>query len=272
MEEVMNRKKLLILCVLLAIGILTLPVLSLSQQAGDAKTAGMGSATTEGAKTSTAGGPDKQVTTPEGKTDTTDKKDNSKDPGLPVYPIVIYTLILAFFITIPTILDICKAYNSRKETWLLLIDKASQNDLKLEELQALIQATAAGPPGISGMSRALMALAIIIILGIAIFHLLGTCHLKDNTQIINNVLSMLAATLASITGFYFGGRSAEEKKTPEAKPPKPPSESDKEKEEAKRKAAEEAAKKKAAEEEAKRKAEEEARKKAEEEAGRNPER
>jgi hypothetical protein len=134
---------------------------------------------------------------------------------------VIYALILAFFITIPTILDICKAYNSRKETWLLLINKASQNGLTKEELQALIQSTAAGPPGISGMSRALMALAVIIILGIAVFHLLGTCPIKDNTQIVNNVLSMLAATLASITGFYFGGRSAEERKKEEAKPKAP---------------------------------------------------
>jgi hypothetical protein len=263
----MNRKKLYIFCVILALGMLALPVLSSSQQAGS------GSTTAEGAKSGTTGGiPDKNVTSPEAKTATPTKEGTPKDTttGTPFYPIVIYALILAFFITLPTIIDICKAYNSRKETWLLLINKASQDGLTKEELQALIQSTAAGPPGISGMSRALMALAVIIILGIAVFHLLGTCQIKDSTQIVNNVLSMLAATLASITGFYFGGRSAEEKKTPEAKAA---GERDKEKEEAKKKAEEEEeeAKRKAAEEEAKKKAAEEAKKKAEEEANKNPE-
>lgn len=143
-------------------------------------------------------------------------------------PVVLYALILVLFIAIPTITDIIMAYYSRNKSWKLLIEKASQDNLDKEELQALIKATAGGPPGISGMSRSLMAFAVIVILGIAVFHLLSNCQNKGYEQIINNVLSMLAATLASITGFYFGGRSAEEKgkekeaiKKPPVVPPPP---------------------------------------------------
>ena len=136
--------------------------------------------------------------------------------------ILVYALILVLFIALPTIIDIFMAYGSRKKTWTLLIDRASRDTLDKDELRELIKATAVGPPGISGMSRALMALAVIIILGIAVFHLLVNCTNKEVYPIIDKVLSMLAATLASITGFYFGGRSTEEKKKEEPQIPEKP--------------------------------------------------
>lgn len=125
--------------------------------------------------------------------------------------IIIYALILALFIAIPTIMDVILAYRSRNKNWQILIEKASLNGLDKDEFQGLIKATSTGPPGISGMSRSLMAFGVILIMGIALFHLLAYCKDPETIKIINNVLSMLAATLASITGFYFGGRSAEEK-------------------------------------------------------------
>jgi hypothetical protein len=130
-----------------------------------------------------------------------------KDPDVIFY----YALILALFIAIPTILDVILAYRSRNKNWQILIEKASLNGLDKDEFQGLIKATSGGPPGIAGMSRSLMAFAVIIILGIAMFHLLTFCKDPESIKIISNVLSMLGATLASITGFYFGGRSAEEK-------------------------------------------------------------
>ena len=130
-----------------------------------------------------------------------------------MYIIIGYAIILASIILIPTVFDIFMAYRSRNRNWDRLIEKASQDGLDKEELQALIKATADSPPGISGMSRSLMAFAVIVILGIAVFHLMGSQSGKYD-ETIKNVLSMLAATLASITGFYFGGRSAEEKKGP----------------------------------------------------------
>lgn len=157
-----------------------------------------------------------------------EKKPQEAKPVEVPWIILLYVLILALVIAIPTITDICKAYQSRDANWKLLIDNAAKDNLSLEELRDLIKATSGGPPGISGMSRSLMAFAVIIILGIAVFHLLAFCSNPEYAKIVNNIMSMLAATLASITGFYFGGRSAEgakeEKKEapPAAPPPAPP--------------------------------------------------
>lgn len=55
-------------------------------------------------------------------------------------------------------------------------------------------------------------MSVIIVLGIATLHILVKgCPVADDSQIVNNVLSMLAGLLAAVTGFYFGGRAAEKK-------------------------------------------------------------
>ncbi len=66
------------------------------------------------------------------------------------------------------------------------------------------------PTGIPGLARAMMALSVIVILGIALFHILAVGMNADPTTtslITNNVLSMLAGIAAAITGFYFGSRA-----------------------------------------------------------------
>jgi hypothetical protein len=66
---------------------------------------------------------------------------------------------------------------------------------------------------VKGLARATMALTVIVVLGIAIFHILAKGAPGENSQIINNVLGMLSGLLAAITGFYFGGKAAEKKTT-----------------------------------------------------------
>jgi hypothetical protein len=63
----------------------------------------------------------------------------------------------------------------------------------------------------------MMALTVILILGVAVFHILVKGAPGDDSQIINNILSMLAGLLAAITGFYFGGRAVEKKEEEEKK-------------------------------------------------------
>lgn len=104
--------------------------------------------------------------------------------------IILYVLIAAAIASTPMLLDIILAYRRSKQTG--------------EE-----------PKGIPGLARATMALTVIVILAIAVFHLLVVGGSQD---IINNVLSMLAGLLAAITGFYFGGKTTEKK--PEEKEPK----------------------------------------------------
>ncbi|MHA2315620.1 MAG: hypothetical protein ACXACF_10150 [Candidatus Hermodarchaeia archaeon] len=63
----------------------------------------------------------------------------------------------------------------------------------------------------------MMALTVIVVLGIAVIHILAEGPRGDNSQIINNILSMLAGLLAAITGFYFGGKTAEKRISAEEK-------------------------------------------------------
>jgi len=134
--------------------------------------------------------------------------------------ILIYVLVVALFATIPEILDIFLAYRSQNKMRIILIEKASLDKLTLNELKEFVKESGKAPPGIPGLSRAIIALTVILILGIAVFHLLlfeGSPMDKDNSQIVNNVLIMLAGLLAAITGFYFGGRAVEKKEEPEEK-------------------------------------------------------
>ena len=90
--------------------------------------------------------------------------------------------ILAIF-AFPTILMLADAY----------IAKKNKDELK----------------GVSGFRRATIALTVILILGIAIFHLLTRPVDPDSKEIVSNIISMLAGLVSAIVGFYFGGRFAE---------------------------------------------------------------
>ena len=136
--------------------------------------------------------------------------------------VLTYVLILALFASVPIIIDIVFAYVSANKTKNLLIEKASLDKLELAELKEFIKDSGKTPPGIPGLARSTMALTVIIVLGMAVFHILvkgvaGAESPDVNSQIINNVLSMLAGLLAAITGFYFGGKTVEKKSEKEGK-------------------------------------------------------
>lgn len=108
------------------------------------------------------------------------------------------------------ILDICLAYQLANRTQSLLKDKIPAEGLKLAELKTLIMESGKVPPGIPGLARATMTLTVIMILGVAVLHVLVIGVPGDDSQIANNILSMLAGLLAAMTGFYFGGKKKEE--------------------------------------------------------------
>ena len=128
--------------------------------------------------------------------------------------VLIYVVVIALVATIPLILDICLAYRTRNVLIQKLIEKTADK-LAPGELKEIVKESGKALPGITGLARSTMALTVIVILGVAVFHLLGKSGPGDNSQIIGNVLSMLGGLLAAITGFYFGGKAAAEKKTGE---------------------------------------------------------
>ena len=60
--------------------------------------------------------------------------------------------------------------------------------------------------GTVGIARTTMTITIIVILGIAVLLILTE---SINSEVVSTVLGALTATLAAITGFYFGGKTAE---------------------------------------------------------------
>lgn len=122
-----------------------------------------------------------------------------------------YVLVVALFAGLPEIIDILLAYRAQNKTRNLLIQKASVDKLTMTELREFLSENAKAPPGISNLTRGMIALTVIVILGIAVFHLLANPPAGGESQTVNNVLSMLGGLLAAITGFYFGGKAAEPK-------------------------------------------------------------
>jgi hypothetical protein len=125
--------------------------------------------------------------------------------------IIIYVVVIAFFAAVPMVLDMFLAYRAHNRTNHQLIEKASLDNLQLDELKEFLKESEKAPPGIPGLARATMALTVIAILGIAVFHILVMGAPEGDSSIINNILSMLAGLLAAITGFYFGGKTVEKK-------------------------------------------------------------
>ena len=123
--------------------------------------------------------------------------------------IIIYISVLALVSSVPMLLDICLAYSSRNKARSVLIEKATVDGLQPKERQEFITEIGKPPPGIPGLARAVMALTVIVILGVAVVHVLVNGVREEGGEIIENVLSMLAGLLAAITGFYFGGRTAQ---------------------------------------------------------------
>lgn len=136
--------------------------------------------------------------------------------------VLAYVLVVALFAGIPGVLDTILAYLSLKKTRKLLIEKASVDKLTLSELKVLLREVGKPPPGIPHLTRGIMALTVILVLGIAVFHIVVKGTAGDSSRIVDNVMSMLAGLLAAITGFYFGGRAVEKKEDEEEDKKKPP--------------------------------------------------
>jgi hypothetical protein len=123
--------------------------------------------------------------------------------------VVLYVVVVGVVAAVPLLADIFLAYWSRSRMRGRLVNHAAIDQLSGDELQAFLKELGSPPPGISGLARSTMALTVIVVLGIAVIHILATGQEGEDSQIVENILSMLAGLLAAITGFYFGGRASE---------------------------------------------------------------
>jgi len=103
-----------------------------------------------------------------------------------------YVLAIVMFATVLMIMDAVVGYKKAKADDMFGL---SQKNAEMK--------------GVSGYRRSIMALTIILILAISIFHLLVNATDENSTDIISNILSILAGLTAAMAGFYFGGRFTE---------------------------------------------------------------
>jgi hypothetical protein len=124
--------------------------------------------------------------------------------------LLLYTVGFIILLMVPILLEMLINYLTYKS---LLEKAAADHKLSKEELNACLNMIVTSTSGVSNITRRLVSVAIITILGIAIFNTLvlgiPNSNPGESAQITNNILSMLAGTLAAMIGFYFGGRTAE---------------------------------------------------------------
>jgi hypothetical protein len=143
-----------------------------------------------------------------------------------------YVLLIVLFVSVLHLVDSMQAYRlARSETaeiWKKLPNSLSADDLA--KLQGLLAAVSS-PSGIAGTTRSILTYSLIIILGIAVFHLLALPPADPKRAIsyadyADKILILLAGSLTPAVGFYFGAKATTDgvaagKPQDSAQPPAP---------------------------------------------------
>ena len=101
--------------------------------------------------------------------------------------------------TLKTNMDALGAKIAQPGTSLTADDLAKYTDMISEVKSIAVNE----PTGIQGFTRGQIATTVIFLLGAAIILIVFSS--SPNPNVLNNVLSMMGATLAAVVGFYFGG-------------------------------------------------------------------
>jgi len=159
------------------------------------------------------------------------------------FVIIVFTLIFAYFVVTPILMDIVGAYVFEYSRINAILEKSLDNIGSSKEAIELIEGFEETElTGVRNLTRAMIALGIILIIGVAIGFLILNVYrisftlfdeiaiinnatimknVNDNmtllSNILGNILSILAGAVAAITGFFFGSRNPEEPKRPRAK-------------------------------------------------------
>ncbi|MGA2917426.1 MAG: hypothetical protein ABSE13_02675 [Methanoregula sp.] len=140
-----------------------------------------------------------------------------------------FTVVVALFFLIPYCIDLWWTYTlaaerdkivhemmkSSMDGYLSKVkgpDGDGSGDQAAKTIEGLFDAVMANLKepieGLSGFTRGMIAFAVILILAIATMLILFAT--SADSQVVNNIISMLGATLAAVVGFYFGGRTTQD--------------------------------------------------------------
>jgi hypothetical protein len=119
------------------------------------------------------------------------------------YFLLIAALILVALLAVPLLFDVIAIHLLRRK----LANYASKDrHFTKAELVELIDKPLSG---VRGLARASMALAVLAVLGLALFYLIAKRPFTNSSALADHVLTILGTLATAITAFYFGSRTAE---------------------------------------------------------------
>ena len=134
------------------------------------------------------------------------------------------SLLIALLWFIPVFYDARQAtkWRSGRQADILreLIDAASKDKrgLSVEDVRQLVSAMDRSPRGTQGLTSSLLALLIVLLVAIAMLVSLLSSD-ADAGDLRKTIVTSLLAVLATISGFYFGARTAQTSTEQATKPP-----------------------------------------------------
>jgi hypothetical protein len=138
--------------------------------------------------------------------------------------IVGLAVFLALLWFVPIVYDNRQANRWRALRQAQIIDKMLDevaregNGLSVEEVRQLVSAMDRPPRGANGLTSSLLALLIVFLVGVALFASLVSRDAASG-DLRKTIITSLLAVLATISGFYFGARTAQTSTEQATKPP-----------------------------------------------------
>jgi hypothetical protein len=122
----------------------------------------------------------------------------------------VYAALLLVFPMVLMGFDIFKAYQGMGDARDKLANVFTRGSISDEQARILAAELVTPPPGIPGLTRGLIALMLLLIIGVAVFQILVNVPLTngDLPDSVDRILTLLAGALTSITGFYFGAKAS----------------------------------------------------------------
>ncbi|HEX3584994.1 MAG TPA: IPT/TIG domain-containing protein [Candidatus Angelobacter sp.] len=125
------------------------------------------------------------------------------EPGSPNRLLFLYVGLIVLLPVVCTIYDMSKSYRERMK----VLGNLRPQTATVEEVKTLLVSMSNGPTGFTGLTRGIVAVTLVLIVGFAIFHLVVFAPSKL-PDIADKLLMLIAGTLTSIVGFYFGSKAA----------------------------------------------------------------
>lgn len=114
----------------------------------------------------------------------------------------VYVVAIAALPIFATIYDTNRTYAERK----LILDRLPDKATPAEVEQMFKVMNTSGPSGFTGLTRGILAVTLLLILAIPVLHF-GVLGI-DMPKSVSELVMLLAGSLTSVTGFYFGTKAA----------------------------------------------------------------